>query len=247
MAAKKALELDETLAEAHAAWGALTMFLDLDWAGAEREFKRALELNPNYLFTYSLYSYLLCATGQLDEGIKMAKRGLEVDPLSLPLSHDTGRAYYLARRYDEALKQMQKSIEIDPNHVGVNIILGEVYEQQGRYDEAIAAYQEVINAYAARTSLMLGLLGHAYAASGRKGEALKILEELKEMSRQTHVSPYDLAVLYTGLGEKDRAIEQLNRAYEERIGWFHNLKVEPLFDPLRSAPRFADLVRRLGL
>jgi len=245
VAAKKALDLDETLAEAHATWGAHIMFVDLDWAGAEREFKRALELNPNYSTTYGLYSILLSATGQFDEGIKMAKRGLEVDPLSLGLSHDVGQAYYLARRYDEALKQMQKSIEIDPNHVGVNIILGAVYVQQGRYDEAIAAYQVVINAYA-RTPLILGLLGHAYAASGRRGEALKILDELKEMSRHTYVSPYDLAVLYTGLGEEDRAIEQLNEAYEERAGGISDLKVEPLFDPLRSAPRFADLVRRLG-
>ena len=124
--------------------------------------------------------------------------------------------------------------------------LGVVYEQKGLYDQAIEAYQKVIKA-SERTSSILGLLGHAFAVSGRRGEALKILEELKEMSRQRYVSPYDLAVLYTGLGEKDKAIEQLNKAYEERAGWVINLQVEPLFDPLRSDPRFADLLRRMGL
>jgi serine/threonine-protein kinase len=244
-AVKKALELDETLAEAHATLGALTMFYDLDWAAAEREYKRAIELNPNYPTTYEVYSYLLTATGRLDEGIATVKRGLELDPLSVLLSGDTGQAYYCARRYDEAIQQMQKSI-VDPNDAGANIILGEIYEQKGMYDEAIAAYQKAISA-SERTSTILGLLGHAYATSGRRAEALKILAELEEMSTQKYVSPYDMAVLYTGLGEKDRAIEQLNKAYEQRAGWVINLKVEPLFDPLRSDPRFADIVRRMSL
>jgi serine/threonine-protein kinase len=244
-AVKKALELDETLAEAHATLGALTMFYDLDWAAAEREYKRAIELNPNYPTTYEVYSYLLTATGRLDEGIAMVRRGLELDPLSVLLSGDTGQAYYCARRYDEAIQQMQKSI-VDPNDAGANIILGEIYEQKGMYDEAIAAYQKAISA-SERTSTILGLLGHAYATSGRRAEALKILAELEEMSTQKYVSPYDMAVLYTGLGEKDRAIEQLNKAYEQRAGWVINLKVEPLFDPLRSDPRFADIVRRMSL
>jgi tetratricopeptide (TPR) repeat protein len=221
------------------------MFYDLDWAAAEREYKRAIELNPNYPTTYEVYSYLLTATGRLDEGIATVKRGLELDPLSVLLSGDTGQAYYCARRYDEAIQQMQKSI-VDPNDAGANIILGEIYEQKGMYDEAIAAYQKAING-SERTSTILGLLGHAYATSGRRTEALKILAELEEMSTQKYVSPYDMAVLYTGLGEKDRAIEQLNKAYEQRAGWVINLKVEPLFDPLRSDPRFADIVRRMSL
>jgi TolB-like protein/DNA-binding winged helix-turn-helix (wHTH) protein/Tfp pilus assembly protein PilF len=244
--AKRALELDETLAEAHVSFGAGTMFQDLDWAAAEREYQRAIELNPQYAIAYSAYSYLLCATGRVDEGIKTAKRGLEVDPLSVLLIGDTGQAYYLARRYDEALKQIEESFEIDPNDAGANIILGMVYEQKRMYDEAIAAYEKAINA-SERTSAILGLLGHACAASGRRVEALKRLDELKAMSRQKYVSPYDMAVLYTGLGEKDRAIEQLNKAFEERAGWIINLKVEPLFDPLRSDSRLADLVRRMGL
>jgi len=223
------------------------MFHDLDRAAAEQEFKRAIDLNPNYSPAYGLYSGLLSSTGKLDEGIKMSLRGLEVDPLSLGSSYVTGLAYYFARRYDEALKQMQKSIEFDPNYAGSHMLSGTVYEQQGRYDEAIAAYQKAINASRRRTSAMLGLLGHAYASSNRRGEALKILDELKEMSGQAYVPPYDLAVLYTGLGEKDRAIEQLKKAYQDRTGMLIHLKVEPLFDPLRSDPRFVELLRSMGL
>jgi serine/threonine-protein kinase len=245
-AVKKALEIDDTLAEAHATLGALTMFYDMDWTVAEREYKRAFELNSNYILNYEVYSYLLSATGRPNEAIDMAKRGLVVDPLSVVLSNDTGQAYYLARRYDEAVTQYQKSIEIDPSDPSAYIALGGIYEQQGMYDQAIAAYQKAIKG-SERTSIILGSLGHAYAASGRSGEALKILDELKEMAKQKYVSAYDLAILYTGLGDKDHAIEQLNKAYEERAGWIINLRVEPLFDPLRSDPRFPDLLRRVGL
>jgi serine/threonine-protein kinase len=245
-AAKKALEIDEKLAEAHVSLGAIGMFYDLDWATAEREFKRAIELNPNHPETYDVYSYLLTATGRLAEGIEAAKHGLELDPLSLVLNNDTGQAYYMARRYDEAIKQAEKSIEAEPNDPTTNLLLGWVYEQKGMYDEAIADYQKAIGA-SERTSNILGALGHAYAMSGRRREALKILDELKETSRQKYLSPYDLAILYTGLGEKDQAVGQLSKAYDERAGWLINLKVEPLFDPLRSDPRVAALLRRMGL
>jgi serine/threonine protein kinase/tetratricopeptide (TPR) repeat protein len=245
-AVKKALELDETLAEAHCTSGALTMFYLLDWATAEREYKRAIELNPNYSETFEVYSYLLTATGRLTEAIEIARRGSELDPLSIPLSNDLGQAYYLARRYDEAIKQYQKTNEMDPSHNGTYSGLGYAYDQKGMYAEAIASYQKGI-ALSERTTAFLAAMGHAYAASGRKGEALKILDEMKEVSKQKYVSPYDLAILYTGLGDKDQAIEQLNKAYEEHAGWIIDLKVEPKFDPLRSDPRFADLIRRLGL
>ena len=245
-AVKKALQLDETLAEAHASLGLVTMFYDLNMVAAEATYKRAIELNPDYATAYDLYSALLSATGRLDEAIEMAKRGLGVDPLSVPLTTDLGQAYYLARRYDEAIEQYQKSIQLDPHDAVAHVCMGVVYARQGRYVEAVAAQQKAVKATEGAFN-MLALLGHTYAASGRRGEALKILDELKEMSRQKYVSPFDLAVLYTGLGEKDRAIEQLGKAYEERAAWIINLNVEPLFDPLRSDPRFADLLRRVGL
>jgi TolB-like protein/DNA-binding winged helix-turn-helix (wHTH) protein/Flp pilus assembly protein TadD len=245
-AVKKALELDETLAESHCALGALTMFYLLDWAAAERQYKRAIELNPNYPETYEVYSYLLSATGRLNEATEIAKRGLQADPISVNLSNDVGGTYYLARRYDEAIKQFQKTKELNPNQNGTYGALGATYEQQGMYAEAIASFKKGIE-ISERTPSFLAVLGHAYAASGKRDEALKILSELKQMSGKKYVAPYDLAVLYTGLGEKDKAFEQLEKAIEERSGWVIFLNVEPLFDPLRSDARYKALLKRLNL
>jgi serine/threonine-protein kinase len=246
-AAKKALQLDETLAEAHTTLGAITMFYQLDWTTAEREYKRAIELNSNYPLAYELYSYLLSASGRVDEGVNMVKRGLAADPLSALLSDDLGEAYYLARRYDDSLNQYRKTLEFDPNRSGAFAGMGFAYQQKGMYDEAIKGYEKAISG-AGRIPSALVLLAYAYASSGRKAEATRIVDELTGMARQQqYVSPYDLAILYTGLGDKDRALEQLNKAFDERAGWIIYLKVEPLFDPLRSEPRFADLVSRLGL
>src|SRR5207302_4997918 len=186
----------------------------LDWAAAEREDKRAIELNPNYEITYEVYSYLLSAIGRLDEGIAMAQRGLQVDPLSVALSNDVGGAFYLARRYDEAIRQYQKSIELDPNDYGEHLNLGEVFELKGVHDAAIQEFQKAIS-IAGRTSGVLSLLGHAYAASGKQAEALKILDELKGRSKNSYVSPWDTAVLYIGLEDKDRAFAELDKAYED--------------------------------
>ena len=244
-AVRKALSLDESLADAHATSGALSLFYELDWSAAEQEYSRALELNASCETAYELYSYLLAADGKFDGAIKMVQRGLERNALSVPLSDDLGSAYYLARRNDEAIQQLQKSMEMDPNHNGVYITLGQVYEQKGMYAEAIAMYQKSIDS-SARTTNILGLLGHAYAASGKRGKALNILDEMKGMSRHSYVSPYDLAILYTGLGDKDQTLEQLKKAYEDRAGWIIYLRVEPLFDPLRSDPRFRDLQRTIG-
>ena len=244
IAAKRALEIDDTLAEAHTTAGALMLFYDLDWSAAEREFKRAIELDPSYPLSYEVYSYLLSATGKLDEAIKMAQRGADADPLSIVLADDISAAYYLARRYDEAIKQLQKSIEMDPNHFGGFIALGQVYEAKGMHEEAIKSLQKAIS-IGGRTSGVLAPLGRAYATSGKKVEAQKILTELNEMAKQTYVSPYDLAILYVGLEDKEHALEQLNKAYEDRAGWIIDISVEPIFDSLRSDPRFAELVSRM--
>jgi serine/threonine-protein kinase len=245
IAVKRALELDDTLAEAHTTMGALTMFYDLDWAGAEREYKRALELNPNYSITYEVYSYLLSATGRFDEAIQTAKRGAELDPLSPPMLGDVSAAQYMARRYDESIKQLRRALEIDPNHFGAHHALGVVYEAKGMHEEAIRELQKAIS-IGERTSSVLAVLGHAYATSGKQAEAQKILAELNELSKTTYVSPWDMTILYVGLGDKERALEQLNKAYEERAGWVIDLKVDPILDPLRSDPRFVELVRRMN-
>ena len=244
--AKRALELDDSLAEAHATYGAILMFYNLDLVNAEREFKRAIELNPNNEFDYELYSYLLLSMGRLDEGIRMAQRGLEVAPLSAVLADDVAGAYYVARRHDEAISQYKKSLELDPDHYGALFGLAFVFEAKGMHDEAITQLQKSISA-AGRTPGVLAMLGHVYATSGRKAEAQRILEEINEMLQQTYVSPYDLGVIYAGLGDRDKAIEQLTKAYEDRAGWIIYLKVEPIFDPIRSDPRFSDLVARMKL
>jgi len=245
-AVKKALEIDPTLAQAHATLGALIMFADFDWEAAEREFKRSEELDPNVNLTYEVYSYLFSALGRHDEAIAKAQRGLELDPLSATLSEDLALAFYLARDYDKAIKQNQKTLELDPNRAFAYVWLGNVYDVKGRYDDAIAAHQKAIS-LTERTSVFLSPLGHAYAGAGRRGDAIAILNEMKEMSKQTYVSPYDLAILYTGLGDKDNAFEQLNKAYDERSGWMIYLKVEPDFDPLRSDRRFQVLTQKVGL
>ncbi|MEK6337552.1 MAG: tetratricopeptide repeat protein, partial [Acidobacteriota bacterium] len=243
-AAMKALQLDDSLAESHYAAGGILMFYDLDWATAEQEYKRAIELNPGLELTYELYSYLLLGLGRADEGIAMAKRGLQIAPLSVVLADDLASAYYIARRYDEAIQQYQKSVEVDPNHYGGVLGLGQVYEVKGMHEEAIRELQKAI-VIGGRTSGALVMLGHAYASSGKQAEAQKIVDELNEMAKQSYVSPYDLAILYVGLGDKERALEQLNKAYEDRAGWIIYLKVEPLLDPLRSEPRFAEIVSRV--
>ena len=245
-AVQRALAIDENLAEAHTNFGAMMMFYELDWLKAEREFKRSIELNPNYPETYELHSYMLSATGQVTEAIDVMKRGLMVAPLSLPLSDDLGQAYYWARRYDEALDQYRKSISIDAHHPGAYAGVGVVFLQKRMYREAVESFHKAIDSMD-RTSTLLGLLGYTHAMAGRKTEALKILDELKQMEKSKYVSPYDLAVVYTGLGDQDRAIEQLNKAYEQRAGWIIMLKVEPIFDPLRSDPRFVELLQRLRL
>ncbi|HEY7785488.1 MAG TPA: tetratricopeptide repeat protein, partial [Pyrinomonadaceae bacterium] len=243
---QKALSLDDTLAEAHANLGAITMFYDLDWVSAEREYRRAIELNPDYEITYEVYSYLLCALGRPDEGIEKARRGLEANPLSGPMANDLALAYYQARRYDEAIEQYQKTLEMEPTRAEALLGLGMVYEQKGMYEEAIEEYQKAINA-AGRSSAILAQLGHAYAMSGKRNEAISLVGEIKNMLDQSFRSPYDLAILYTGLGEREDAFEQLNKAYEETSGWIMYLKVEPQFDSLRADPRYGSLLQRLNL
>ena len=246
LAVQKALSLDGTLAEAHATFGALTMFYDMDWVSAEREYKRAIELNPDYEITYEVYSYLLCALGRPGEGVEMARRGLEANPLSGPMANDLGLAFYQARRYEEAIAQYEKTLEMEPNRGEALLGLGVVYEQQGRYQDAIDEYQKAIKSLG-RTSPVLAQLGHAYALSGKRSQAINIISELRKITQNSFRGSYDLAILYTGLGESDKAFEQLNRAYSDRSGWIIYLKVEPQFDSLRADPRYASLLKRINL
>jgi len=247
-AAIGALELDETLAEAHASLGRVLAAYDWDWTSAEKEFKRAIELNPRYAIAHQWYGGYLEAMGHSNEGIAERKLAQELDPLSLIINFELGMAFYYARDFDRAIEQFQKTLELDSNFPPPYQFLPAAYEQKGRYEEAITAFQKPISLKRGSEWLhSLAGLGHVYALSGKKAEARGVLDELKEQSRQQYVPANCMALVYAGLGEEDQAFAWLEKAYEEHSFQMQWLKVEPRWDSLRSDPRFADLVRRVGL
>lgn len=244
-AAMKALEIDEALAEAYIPLAYIKFLHDWDWAGAETEYKRAIELNHNYATARHYYSVFLVYMGRFKEALNQYTIALQLDPLSLPISSSLGWALYSARRYDEAIEQCERTIKVDPNFARTHLYLGEVYVQKGMYDHAIAEFhraEELSGELWASVEL-----AHAYAASDRKDEVEKILDEMTGHPERGNVSPFHLAIIYAGLGEKEPAFEWLEKAYEQRNHGLVELKVEPMLDSLRSDPRFTDLLRRIGL
>jgi tetratricopeptide (TPR) repeat protein len=243
-AVEKALEIDETLAEAHASLGHLKMH-DFDWAGAEREFKRAIELNPNYATTHHMYGFYLAQRGRTQEAITTMKRAMELDPVSLSINTDLGVLFYYARQYDEAIEQYRKTLEMDPQFVRAYVTLGSTYGQKGMYQEAIAVFERAMDLSGDRSKI--AALGRAYALSGKKEEALEAIEELKDLSKQRYVSPYCIALIYASLGETDQAIDWLRNAYEEHVSELIYMKVDPYLDKIRSDSRFIELLVKVGL
>jgi tetratricopeptide (TPR) repeat protein len=244
--ATKALEVDETLAEAHVVMGAARLFYDWNWGEAERELKRAQALNPNNADAHDLYGDYLKAMGRLDESNTETRRSQELDPLSLMINTDVGVNFYYARQYDEAIAQNEKTVNLDPRFFIAYLWLGQAYEQKKMYAEAIATFQKGMNE-AERHPQLLASLGHAYALAGQRDKAQKALDELREMSKKRYVSPYLIAVVYAGLGDKDQTFAWLEKAYQDRSFFLIWLNVEPRFDSLRDDSRFADVVRRVGL
>ena len=243
----RALDIDDTLAEAHASFAYCLGNYYWDWTVAEREFKRALELKPGYATAHLWYGFIyLAAMGRLDEAIAELRQALELDPLSLPTGSNIGLLLYVARRYDEALEHFRKNLEIDRSFFYTHWQMALAYEQLGRYDEAIAGYQQAI-ALSATSTLPRALLARTYALSGRKSEATALLDQLCELSTQSYVSPYRIAAVYAALGDKDRAFKWLEHAYDGRDCWLIWLAVDPVVDELRSDKRFADLLDKLGL
>jgi Predicted integral membrane protein len=245
-AALRALEIDESLAEAHASLAFVKLYYEWDWAGAEKDFERAIALNPKYAPAHQWYSHLLMSVGRTDESIARATQAAGIDPLSLPAAMNVGWQYYWARRYDVALKQLQKVLEIEPNFEQGRWGLGLAYEGIGLPQQAVAEFQKAIDLSTANPVYVAGL-GHAHAVGGNKEAALQIRAHLEELSRSQYVSPFWMAILEAGLGDVERAFSWLEKAYEERSGGLVWLRVDPKLDPLRSDPRFTLLLSRVRL
>ncbi|MGE0882810.1 MAG: winged helix-turn-helix domain-containing protein [Blastocatellales bacterium] len=241
----KALQLDEGSAAAHVSLGLIKTQYDWDWTGAEREFKRALELEPNNSSPHQIYGWYLIAMGRLTEAQAEMKQALESDPSSDFALWGLGDSFYFARQYDQAVEPYRRAIAAEPRSHWTHLMLGWTYEQQGKFADAIAELKQAHRLNDIPQTL--AALGHAFASAGQKAEAQKILAELQETAKRRYVSPYDLATVYAGLGEKEQALAWLEKAYEDRSGWLALwLKTDPKFDNLRSDWRFRDLLRRIG-
>jgi TolB-like protein/Flp pilus assembly protein TadD len=243
-AATKALALDESLGEAHAS---LAYALDLyawNWAAAETEYKRAIQLNPGYPTAHQWYSWHLLMMGRHREGIGELRKAESLDPLSLIISADIADALCVSRLYDEAMEQSEKTLEMDPNFAVGHYELGQALEQMHRHDEAIVEFQRAIE-LSGHSGAFDSNLGYAYAVSGRREEAIRIIKDLEALQEGNASIDADIALIYVGLGDPDQAMISLNKAYEARFK--ASILLRPAFDPLRTDSRFQDLLSRIGL
>jgi len=245
-AALKALELDDTLSEAHTSLAFIKLNFDWDWAGAEKEFKRAIEWNPNSANAHHWHSHSLMAMGRIDDSLAESKTALELDPLSLILNTHLGWHYLTAHQYDKAIEQLKKALEMDANFGVAYWYLALAYENEGKYAEAENALRKAKDLLKENEAVVADM-GHLYAVSGRKDQALKVIEDLKELSKRKYVSSYHIALIYLVLNETDQAFAWFERAYQERSDLLIYLKVDPRVDKLRSDSRFMDLMKRVGL
>ena len=245
-AAKRALELDETLAEAHTALGHALFGYDRNLPDSNREFQRAIELNPNYATAHQWYAGgNLTVSQRFDEAIAEGKRAVELDPLSLIVNLELATNYHYARQYDQAIAQLRKIIELDQNWYLAHMVLCQAYESKGQLPEAAAECEKARELN--DDPYVLPFLGHVYVALGKRDEATKILGQMNESAKQRYVPAYGFAVLYAGLGDKDQAFQWLERSLQDRAWDITFLKVDPIMDNLHSDPRFADLVKRARL
>jgi len=240
-AAIKALEIDDSLAEAHTSLAYVKTRYEWDWAGAEREFRRAFDLNPNYATAHQWYGEYLMLVGKADEAVAEMERAMELDPLSVIISSDLGWVLYYTRSYDRAINQCRKTLEMDSDFVVTRLALALAYGQKGRYEEALAEfkYKEMERWYWSRRA-------HIIAVSGRKAQAREILDRHLKRAEHDPQTYYTIAGVFAGLEDREQTIRWLERAYQVRHELLIYLKADPRFDPLRSDPRFQDLLRRIG-
>lgn len=241
-AALKAVELDDGLPEGHVSLGSVKMYYDFDWTGAEREFRRATQLNRNSADAHHGYALYLAAVARPAEAVAEIKHAEELDPLSLLTLTDAGWVFYLARQYDRAAEECRKAIELDPNFWYASTVLGLAYEKLGRFEDAIAVLEKAQRLDKSPT--ILEMLGGAYAAAGKTAEARRVLAVLTERSSREYVCPYEVSTVYVGLGDKSGAIDWLEKAEEERADCVPWIRADSKLDPLRSNPRFAKLLDR---
>jgi TolB-like protein len=244
-AAIKALEIDDNLAEAHNSLAYAKIRYDFDWEGAEREFRRAIELNPNYATGHFWYAELLVQSGRIDEGLSEIKRATELDPVSLVINSTLGIFYAVAGQNEQAIAQLGKTLEMDPDFAYAHRHLGMVYLIMNKFPEAIAELEKALE-LSDRSAFYLASLGGAYARAGQPDKARQILGELQSLSKELHIGPCYFAAIYAELGEEDKAFWWLEKAYEERYEDLVFLKINNHFDPIRSDPKFKVLLKKVG-
>ena len=245
-AATKALELDSSLAEAHTSLAYYDLYHAWNWVEAENEFKKAIELNPNYATAHDWYSYYLMAMARFDEALREVNRAHELDPLSVTISTDIGFNYFYRRNYDEAINQLRTTLSLSPKFPLAHLWLGRAYQQKKMYAEAVDEFNKTDAALPGWVVTIAGM-GNAYGEWGHKVEAEQVLVRLNEMARAKYVTPYGIALVYAGLGDKNEAFVWLNKAVDGRSHWLVWLNRDPRWDRLRSDSRFDELKERVAL
>jgi tetratricopeptide (TPR) repeat protein len=245
-AALKALALDNNLAEAHASLGFVKARYDWKWSEAEMEYRRALELNPNYAVAYYFYADYLLIMGKYDETLQVLKKAQEIDPLSVIISAELGVPLICKREYDGAIVQFQKTLELEPNYWQAHYWLGVAYHQKGMQDDSIKEFQKAATV-SGESPTALAMLGYAYASSGQKRRALEIIAKFNRLSKRRNVLPSNVAMIHFGLDETDEGFKWLEKSYQAHDPSLVLIKLLPSFDNLRQDPRFTDLIRRMSL
>jgi len=244
--ALKALSLDDKLAEAHAALAAVKLWREFDWEGAERGFRKAIEMDPSYSTAHLWLALYLAAMDRMDEGLSEVRLALKLDPLSRVINLNLSRILHFARQFDDAIKQCRKTIDMYPDYLIAHRRLGMSYGEKGMFDEAEAEFKKAL-AISENESETMSARAYAHAGAGRTEDARKILDRLTELAKKSYVSPYSLARIHIGLDQIDEAFECLEKTHQERHGILTYLKVEPIFDRLRSDSRYSELLRKMGL
>jgi tetratricopeptide (TPR) repeat protein len=245
-AANKALAIDKSLSEVHASLGFVYAVYEWDWKRAEKEFKRAISLNPTYATSYQWYALCLSYMGRHKEAIATAKRAQQLDPLTLIISSVVGVVLHYAREYEKAVEEYRKIFEMDPNFLPARTFCGAAYTQLGMHDKAIAEHKACIAAVG-KTPLVLATLGYAYARSGNRQAAEETLEDLRKLGEERYVSPFFLAQVHASLGQEEETLDRLEQACEERFHRMASIGVDILLDPVREHPRFHRLLEKVGL